>query len=69
MACDLCGKRGCHLVDLRDVYQTPEVQQVCFECEETINAQLRKVQNVAAKITFDAVKRFILNKFKGEQHE
>lgn len=59
MACDLCGKTGTHLTDLRDIYKSDSIQAICPDCEATINKQLRKIQNVTTDIQISLFKRFM----------
>lgn len=35
--CDLCGATNCHLSTLLDQYQTPEVKELCSDCERWAN--------------------------------
>lgn len=69
MACDLCGKRGCYLNDLRDCYKTDEVQQICDECMREVNEQHRKTQKWAFALLERFMKRFLTEKFKAKQGE
>lgn len=59
MACDICGVRGTEMRDLRDVYKTDRVHQVCPECEKALNDQLSKQRSVTHNILVDWMKRFI----------
>ena len=59
MACDLCGKTGTHLTDLRDIYKSDSIQAVCPECEKIINKQLRKIQSTVVDIQISLFKRFL----------
>lgn len=44
MACDICDKTGCHLEDVREIYRTREIRQVCDDCRRMINKQLDKIR-------------------------
>lgn len=59
MACDTCGKIGTRLTELREIYKTEKVADICPECEEVINRQLRKVQSVMADVQKGLMRRFI----------
>lgn len=59
MACDICGKTGTRLVDLRECYQTDDIQQICPECETIVNRQHSKLLSFVLKIKEDLFKRFL----------
>lgn len=61
MACDICGKTGVTLVDLRANYQTEHIKQVCSECESTVNDHLWELRRLSAKMNERWFKRFIIN--------
>jgi hypothetical protein len=44
MACDICGKTGRNLEQLRDCYQLKEIKEVCDSCKTKLNKQLSKLQ-------------------------
>ena len=50
MACDICKNNTKSLVDLREIYQSDEVKQVCPDCEKVLNTELNKIQVAAGKI-------------------
>ena len=50
MACDICKNNTKSLVDLREIYQSEEVRQVCPDCEKVLNVELSKIQVAAGKI-------------------
>ena len=50
MACDICKCNTKSLVDLREIYQTDAVKQVCPDCEKVLNTELNKIQVAAGKI-------------------
>lgn len=64
MACDICGNNSGPLIDLRDVYKTEEVKQICGACERVVNKHLTKVQGVTHNILVSLMKRFILGRRK-----
>ena len=59
MACDMCGKKGCELVKLRDCYQTDDVKDVCTDCCTVIDKHLSKLRMVTHNILVDTLRRFI----------
>lgn len=59
MACDICGDNTRPLHDLRSVYQTAEVKQVCGGCEAAINKRLSRARAVTHNILVDLVKQAI----------
>lgn len=67
MACDICGKKGCDLVDLRDSYKTDDIQQICHGCEYTVNKHLFKLKNSTHRILCDWMKRFMAQLKGGEK--
>ena len=50
MACDICKNNTKSLVDLREIYQTDAVKQVCPDCEKVLNTELNKIQVAVGKI-------------------
>lgn len=44
MACDICGKTGRNLEQLRDCYQLKEIKEVCDSCKTKLNKQHAKLQ-------------------------
>lgn len=59
MACDICGKRGTSLAELRSVYQTDEIKAVCPDCEKVINGKLSALQKWASTAVRQLLKLFI----------
>lgn len=59
MACDICGKTGTSLNDLRPVYASPDIKSICPGCEKVVNRQLSKIQTVTSNMVIDLLKRFI----------
>ena len=62
MACDICGKKGSVLIDLRDCYKSDDVHQVCSDCEAVLNDHLSKLRKVTHNILVGWMKRFISEK-------
>jgi hypothetical protein len=62
MACDLCGKVGVEMVDLRDQYKSELIAQVCDPCRKELDAQLWKIRGVATKWTDGIFKRWMHNR-------
>jgi len=59
MACDICGKTGTSLSDLRSAYATSDIKSICPDCEKVVNRQLSKIQTVTSRMVIDLLKRFI----------
>jgi len=59
MACDICGKTGTRLADLLDAYKTPDIQQICPDCETIVNRKNSKLLTMVLNIKTDLLKRFI----------
>lgn len=59
MACDICGKTGTYLTDLRDIYQTEDIKQMCPECGKIVNKQLGKIQSMTGKMQRSLLKNFM----------
>lgn len=56
MACDLCGKTGTTLEDLRPQYQTQTVKALCPECIRLINKHLDKARTLGLNIAEELVR-------------
>jgi hypothetical protein len=69
MACDVCGKTGKPTTNLRDIYQTPEIQVVCDDCGSIIDNQLRKLQTMTGRIQRALLRRFMADRKHGKPHE
>ena len=71
--CDICNGRSEVLNKLRDIYQTKEIVDVCFDCEAIINEQLHKIQISHGKAQESLLKRFISvlrkDKFNGGRND
>ena len=50
MACDICKNNTKSLFDLREIYQTEEVRQVCPDCNKVLDKELSKIQSAVANI-------------------
>lgn len=59
--CDLCGKEAALLTDLRDIYKTELIAEVCIDCESEANKHLRKLQAAVGKIQRGWMKRWLTN--------
>jgi hypothetical protein len=68
MACDICGNNKKSLIDLREIYQTDKVKQVCPSCEGILNKQLSKIQLATTNIQIGWFKNFI-SQFKESINE
>ncbi|MEO8153602.1 MAG: hypothetical protein ABI605_11070 [Rhizobacter sp.] len=59
MACDICGKNGTSLVDLRDTYQTSDIKAICPECETIVNRKSRSLLSMVLNIKTALLLRFM----------
>ncbi len=59
-ACDICKKETV-LISLYEQYQTNEVKEVCYDCEDVLRSHLSNIQEVVGKIQRSWMKRFIDN--------
>jgi hypothetical protein len=64
MACDICGKTGTPLSDLREIYQTDDIKSICHDCEKVVNKQLGSIQSMTGRL-----QRVLLKRFIGERKE
>ena len=64
MACDICGKTGTPLSDLRGIYQTDDIKAICPDCEKVVNKQLDSIQSMTGRL-----QRALLKRFMGERKE
>jgi hypothetical protein len=62
MACDICGKTGTSLVDLRAEYQTDDIKAICYDCERIVNNKNGKLLSMVLNIKSDLMKRFMWEK-------
>lgn len=61
MACDICGKTGCDLEQLKSEYQTDKISDLCSDCLRDVNKHLWEVRKMEMKMTMGLVKRFMTN--------
>jgi len=59
--CDICGKEGAYLDNIRAEYRTDEIQDVCDECRSQINDHLWKLQDMTRKMNQHWLKTFMQN--------
>jgi hypothetical protein len=59
MACDICGKTGCNLESLLDIYKTKDIQQICGDCSGIVNRKNSNLLSMVLNIKNDLLKRFI----------
>lgn len=50
MACDICKNNTKSLTDLREIYQTDAVKQVCPDCNKVLDKELSKIQSAVSNI-------------------
>lgn len=61
MACDICGKKGVNLEDVKPQYKTDDIQQVCDSCIGKLNKQLFKLREINRKLNETWIKSFAIN--------
>lgn len=59
MACDICGKTGARLNDLRDAYQTDDIKSICPECEKIVNKKHDELLDFALNMKRSLFQRFL----------
>ncbi len=57
--CDVCGKNTDRLADLLETHQTPDIKEVCYDCEKVLNKHKANLQYVTANLLLDWFKRFM----------
>lgn len=57
--CDVCGLKTGSLIELLETHKTPEIQEICPDCEKVLNAHKSKLQHVTANLLLDWFKRFM----------
>lgn len=62
MACDLCGRTGTHLVDLRDEYKVDGIAAMCSECERVVNRENMRAWALASRLRIRITKRYLLKR-------
>ena len=60
MACDICGKTGTCLSDLKTYYQTDDIKQICLDCGTDVNNHLSKLREMNQKMNEHWIKKFII---------
>ena len=59
MACDICGKSNKPLKDIKDIYRTETIQQICPDCMQFVNAKLSDIQTLVFKKQCGWLKEFM----------
>lgn len=59
MACDICGNNTKPLAELREIYQTEAVKQVCPDCNKVLDKELSRIQTATANIQIGWFKNLI----------
>lgn len=59
MACDICGKTGTSLNNLRDCFQTKDIKSICRDCENIVNPTRDKIWMMANQMHMTLLQRFI----------
>ena len=59
MACDICGNNSKRLTDLREIYQTSEIKQICTDCETVVNKKNSELLTFVLKLRSSWLKKFM----------
>ena len=59
MACDICGNNSKPLTDLREIYQTSEIKQICTDCEAVVNKKNSELLTFVLKLRSSWLKKFM----------
>ena len=59
MACDICGNNSKPLTDLREIYQTSEIKQICTDCEKVVNKKNSELLTFVLKLRSSWLKKFM----------
>ena len=59
MACDICGNNSKPLTDLREIYQTREIKQICTDCETAVNKKNSELLTFVLKLRSSWLKKFM----------
>ena len=59
MACDICGNNSKPLTDLREIYQTREIKQICTDCETVVNKKNSELLTFVLKLRSSWLKKFM----------
>lgn len=60
MSCDICGKTGTYLLDVRDVFQTEHIKVICPDCDKAVTKRTNKILEWALNIRVQLTKRFMI---------
>ena len=59
MACDICGNNSKPLTDLREIYQTREIKQICTDCETVVNKKNSELLTFVLKLRSSWLKKYM----------
>lgn len=59
MACDICGRTGIPLVDIRVEYQTPTIVSICSHCNKLVSDHMSEVKGEHSKLLQESTKLFM----------
>lgn len=57
--CDICGQSDQYLTELRDIYKTDGVVDLCEDCAKILNKRLDQIRSLLADVRVNWFKRFI----------
>lgn len=60
MSCDICGKTGTYLYDVREVFQTERIKVMCPDCDKVVTKRTNKILEWALNVRVQLTKRFMI---------
>lgn len=62
MACDICGKTGTPLEDVKSEYKTEDIQCICSDCSRLATDHIWKLHKLTRKANCTFIKRFLIER-------
>ena len=59
MGCDICGKSGVYLQDLKAPFQTEDIKEICDDCNRQLTKHNQKLHDLTFKIKQRWIKTFM----------
>ncbi|WP_043062340.1 hypothetical protein [Brucella anthropi] len=57
--CDICNEHSAYVNEVREIYRTDDIRDICSDCEKIVNKQLRKIQTAHGSAQQSLLKRFM----------
>lgn len=71
--CDICNGHSAYVNEVRAIYRTDAIRDICSDCEKIVNKQLGRIQESHGKAQRSLLKRFMAalrgKHFNGGNHE